>query len=347
LSKQLEVGVVGLGRIGRHHVETLLGLDGVSVSVTDADLLRAREVADELGVRAVPTPEDLLEAGVEAFVIATSTPSHAPLLQLAAASAAAAFCEKPVALDLPTLDRVREAVDHAGIAVQVGFQRRFDEGYRAARDAVATGGVGKILVMRAATHDPVPPPSEYIAASGGIFCDLHIHDFDAIRFVSGEEVTQVYADGAGLDAPWIGEQDDVDVAAALLKLSGGGLVILSGTRRDPLGYDVRLEVFGTGDSIVVGQDARSPIRSVEPDAKPPRTAYRDFWDRFEPAYRTELAAFVETVRAGAPSPCPLKEARSALAIALAAELSRAERRPVSIEEVELARAPQTVENRYS
>jgi myo-inositol 2-dehydrogenase/D-chiro-inositol 1-dehydrogenase len=287
----------------------------------------------------VATPEELLEAGVDALVIATSTPSHAPLLQLAAASAVAAFCEKPVALDLATLDRVREAVDRARIVVQVGFQRRFDPGYRSAHDAVATGRVGKILVMRAATHDPVPPPAEYIAASGGIFCDLHIHDFDAIRFVSGEEITQVYADGAGLDAPWVGELDDVDVAAAILHLSGGGLVLVSGTRRDPLGYDVRLEVFGTGDSIVVGQDARSPIRSVEPDAKPVRAGYRDFWDRFEPAYRSELTAFVETVCTGAPSPCPLEEARSALAIALAADLSRAERRPVSIEEVELAQAP--------
>ncbi len=339
MSKQLEVGVIGLGRIGTHHVQTLLGLDGVSVSVTDADEERARRVADDLGVRAVATPEELLESGVDALVIATSTPSHAPLLQLAAASAVAAFCEKPVALDLATLDRVREAVDRAGIVVQVGFQRRFDPGYRAARDAVATGGVGKILVMRAATHDPVPPPAEYIAASGGIFCDLHIHDFDAIRFVSGEEITEVYADGAGLDAPWVGELDDVDVAAAILHLSGGGLVIVSGTRRDPLGYDVRLEVFGTGDSIVVGQDARSPIRSVEPEAKPPGATYRDFWDRFEPAYRSELAAFVETVRTGAPSPCSLEEARSALAIALAADLSRVERRPVSIEEVELAQPP--------
>jgi myo-inositol 2-dehydrogenase/D-chiro-inositol 1-dehydrogenase len=310
------------------------------VSVTDADPQRARRVADELGVRAVATPEELLEAGVDALVIATSTPSHAPLLQLAAASAVAAFCEKPVALDLTTLDRVREAVDRAGVVVQVGFQRRFDPGYRAAREAVATGGVGKILVMRAATHDPVPPPAEYIAASGGIFCDLHIHDFDAVRFVSGEEITQVYADGAGLDAPWVGELNDVDVAAAILHLSGGGLVIVSGTRRDPLGYDVRLEVFGTGDSIVVGQDARSPIRSVEPDARPqPGPAYRDFWDRFEPAYRNELAAFIETVRTGAPSPCSLEEARSALAIALAAELSRAKRRTVSIEEVEPAPTP--------
>jgi myo-inositol 2-dehydrogenase / D-chiro-inositol 1-dehydrogenase len=331
LSKQLAVGVIGLGRIGTHHVQTLLGLDGVSASVTDADPERARRVADELGVRAVATPEALLESGVQALVIATSTPSHAPLIELAAASGVAAFCEKPVALDLPTLDRVRAAVEHAGIAVQVGFQRRFDAGYEAARDAVAKGSVGRILVMRAATHDPVPPPAEYIAASGGIFCDLHIHDFDAIRFVSGEEVTEVYADGAGLDAPWVEELDDVDVAAAVLHLSGGALVIVSGTRRDPLGYDVRLEVFGTADSIAVGQDPRSPIRSVEQGAPgSPPAAYRDFWDRFEPAYRKELTAFVETVRTGMPSPCSLEEARAALAIALAAERSRAERRPVSI-----------------
>src|SRR6266550_3467187 len=335
LSKQLAVGVVGLGRIGTHHVQTLLGLDGVSVSVTDADPQRARRIADELAIRAVATPQAMLESGVDALVIATSTPSHASLIELAAAAAVSAFCEKPVALDLATLDRVRATVGRAGILVQVGFQRRFDAGYETARAAVAAGGVGKILVMRAATHDPVPPPAEYIAASGGIFCDLHIHDFDAIRFVSGEEATEVYADGAGLDAPWVGELEDVDVATAILHLSGGGLVIVSGTRRDPLGYDVRLEVFGTGDSIAVGQDARTPLRSAEPGAPgPPPAAYRDFWDRFEPAYRQELATFVETVRRSAPSPCSLEEARAALAIALAAERSRAERRPVSIAQLD-------------
>jgi myo-inositol 2-dehydrogenase/D-chiro-inositol 1-dehydrogenase len=328
------VGVVGLGRIGTHHVQTLLGLDGVSVRVTDAEPERSRRIADELGVGTADTPEALIEQ-VDALVIATSTPSHARLIELAAASALAAFCEKPVALDLATLDRVRETVNRAGTVVQVGFQRRFDAGYETARAAVAAGAVGRILVMRAATHDPVPPPAGYIAASGGIFCDLHIHDFDAVRFVSGEEVTEVYADGAGLEAPWVDELEDVDVAAAVLHLAGGGLVIVSGTRRDPLGYDVRLEVFGTGDSIAVGQDARTPLRSVERGTRsPPSAAYRDFWDRFEPAYRKELDAFVETVRSGAPSLCSLEEARAALSVALAAERSRAERRPVSLAQLD-------------
>jgi myo-inositol 2-dehydrogenase/D-chiro-inositol 1-dehydrogenase len=220
-----------------------------------------------------------------------------------------AFCEKPVALDLETMDSVIADVEAARILVQVGFQRRFDDGYRALHDAVATGDAGRILVMRAATHDPYPPPREYIAVSGGIFRDLHIHDFDAIRFVSGEEVVKVYAAGAALEAPWFADYGDVDAAAAVLQLESGALVIVSGTRHDPAGYDVRLEVFGTKDTLSAGVGTR---------------AFKDFWDRFEPAYRAELEAFVSSVKDRGESACPLTEARAALAVALAAEESREE-----------------------
>ena len=331
MAARLALGLVGVGRIGVLHARTLLDLEGVSVTVADADSGRARKVAADLGIRAAETPEELVGAGVDALVIATATGGHAPLVRLAADASLPAFCEKPVALDLPTLDDLVAAADAAGIVVQVGFQRRFDAGYRAARDAVVGGDVGRTLLMRAATHDPAPPPREYLASSGGIFRDLHIHDFDAIRFVSGDEVTEVYAAGAVLETPWLAEQDDVDVAAAVLRLGSGALVILSGTRHDPLGYDVRLEVFGTRDSIVAGQGERSPLRSVEPGAgRPAGPLYRDFWDRFEPAYRRELAAFVETVRSGGPSACPLGEARAALAVALAADRSRAEGGPVGV-----------------
>jgi myo-inositol 2-dehydrogenase/D-chiro-inositol 1-dehydrogenase len=261
------------------------------------------------------------------------------MLLLAARAGIPAFCEKPVALDVATLDRVLDEVERAGILVQVGFQRRFDAGYRAAHDAVATGALGGVLVVRAATHDPAPPPEAYIAASGGIFRDLHIHDLDAIRFVTGQEIAEVYADGAVRETEWFERHGDVDTSAAVLRLSGGTLAILSGTRHDPLGYDVRLEVFGTRDSIVVGVDERSPLRSVEPGApRPAAPGYRDFVDRFEAAYRGELAAFVAAVRDGGESACPLSETRAALLAALAADRSRLERRPVSIEEVALARA---------
>jgi myo-inositol 2-dehydrogenase/D-chiro-inositol 1-dehydrogenase len=337
----MRIGVVGVGRIGAFHARTLLGLDGVaSVTVADANGGRAERVAAELGprARAAESPEAVFAAAVDAVVVAASTPAHAPLLRLAASAGVPAFCEKPIALDLEALDDVAEDVASAGILVQVGFQRRFDAGYRAAREAIATGDLGTLLVVRAATHDPAPPTEAYVAASGGIFRDLHIHDFDAVRYVTGQEIVEVYADGAVRATPWLASHHDVDAAVAVMRLSGGALGILSGTRLDPLGYDVRLEVFGASDSIAVGYDTRSPIRSVEPGAPQPGAGYRDFLERFELAYRAELAAFVEAVQAQGESGCTLVEARAALACALAADRSRAERRPVSIEEVASARA---------
>jgi myo-inositol 2-dehydrogenase / D-chiro-inositol 1-dehydrogenase len=331
----IHVGVVGVGRIGAFHARTLSASRAVGrLTIVDDDAAHAGRLAEELGVEVRETPEALIEGGVDGLVIATSTPGHAPLLSLAAAAGIPAFCEKPVALELDVMDRLADEIDRAGILVQIGFQRRFDAGYAAARDAMASGALGRLLLLRAATHDPVPPAGEYIAASGGIFRDLHIHDFDAIRFVTGQEVTEVYADGAVRETPWFEHYGDVDAAAALLRLADGTLAVLTGTRHDPLGYDVRLELFGTRDSIVVGVDGRTPLRSVEPGAS--QTAldgYHDFLDRFGAAYRAELEAFVAAVQEGGPSACTLADARAALGVALAANRSRTERRPVSIEEV--------------
>jgi len=335
----LHVGVLGVGRIGSLHASSLLALAGVSaVTVADADPTRARAVAASIGAQTADTPEALLDAGVDALVIATPTPTHAPMLRLAADAALPTFCEKPVALDVPALDDVLAYVERAGILVQIGFQRRFDAGYRAAREAVASGTVGNLLVLRAATHDPVPPPERYIAESGGIFRDLHIHDMDAIRFVTGQEIVEVYADGAVRESPWFERHDDVDAAVAVLRLSGGALAIVSGTRHDPLGYDVRLEVFGSSDSIAVGVGPRTPLRSLEPGAPPSTGRYRSFLERFDQAYREELAVFVSTVRGGGASACSLAEARAALVAAVAADRSRHEHRPVSMEEVASAEA---------
>src|SRR5437764_11600207 len=160
----LHVGVVGVGRIGSLHASSLQALEGVAaVTLTDADAGRAREVAGLLRAGAVETPEALVDAGVDALVIATPTPAHAPMLKLAADAGLPAFCEKPVALEVAALDDVIAHTERAGILVQIGFQRRFDAGFRAAREAVGTGAVGNLLVLRAATHDPEPPPEQYIA----------------------------------------------------------------------------------------------------------------------------------------------------------------------------------------
>jgi len=335
----LHVGVVGVGRIGSLHASTLLALEDVAaVTLADSDAARAQEVATRLDVRTAETPESLIDAGVDALVIATPTPAHAPMLRLAADAGLPTFCEKPVALEVAALDDVLAYVERAGILVQIGFQRRFDAGFQAAREAVASGAVGNLLVLRAATHDPAPPAESYIAESGGIFRDLHIHDLDAVRFVTGEEIVEVYADGAVRESPWFGRYDDVDAAVAVLRLAGGALAIVSGTRHDPLGYDVRLEIFGSADSVAAGLGPRTALRSLEPGAPAAGPAYPSFLERFEQAYREELAVFVATVLEGGPSACGLDEARAALVAAVAADRSRHEHRPVSIEEVASAKA---------
>jgi myo-inositol 2-dehydrogenase/D-chiro-inositol 1-dehydrogenase len=308
----MRVAVVGVGRIGRLHAQTLRGLDDVEVLVADAEPGRAAAVAAALGVSAT---DDAFAARPDALVVAAPTGAHAPLLQRAAQAGLPAFCEKPVALDLATLDAVAAAVERAGTLVQIGFQRRFDAGYRDVRAAV--GSLGTLLVLRAATHDPAPPPRAYVATSGGIFPDLNVHDLDAIRFVTGREIEEVYATGSVRETPWFADVDDVDAAAAVLRLEGGALGVLTGTRHDPHGYGVQLDLFGTADSVSVPTEPR----------------HATFVERFGPAYRAELAAFVDAVRHGGPSPCTLADARAALAAALAAERSRREHRPVAVDEV--------------
>src|SRR5262249_28520188 len=169
----LHVGVVGVGRIGAFHAATLRALPAVSrLTVADTDAARATELARELDAETASV-EALLDSGLDAVAVAAPTPAHAQLLKAIAAAGLPAFCEKPVALELEPLDSVIEEVERAGTLVQIGFQRRFDRGYLSARDAVSRGAVGDLLVLRGATHDPSPPSGAYIAASGGIFRDLH------------------------------------------------------------------------------------------------------------------------------------------------------------------------------
>jgi myo-inositol 2-dehydrogenase/D-chiro-inositol 1-dehydrogenase len=188
--------------------------------------------------------------------------------------------------------------------------------------------------LRLATHDPEPPPEDYIPASGGIFKDLHIHDFDVLRWLTGVEAVEVFATGSVRGFDSFAKHGDVDTSAALITMQDGIVAALTGGRHDPLGYDVRAEVFGSGDSVAVGVDARTPLRSVEPGVPPSEElAYPDFQDRFADAYRAEMEHFLSVVRGEAENTCTARDALEALKIAMAADLSLAERRPVPVSEV--------------
>jgi myo-inositol 2-dehydrogenase/D-chiro-inositol 1-dehydrogenase len=330
----VHVGLIGTGRIGALHARTLKASELVSkLTIVDADADRAARIAAELAAGQAESPQALLSQGVDAVVIAAPTSTHAELLLMAADASVPAFCEKPVALDLTATDDVIRHIERAGILVQIGFQRRFDAGYRAARDACRSGELGDVHVVRLATHDPSPPPEAYIAGSGGIWRDLAIHDFDIGAWVLGSPIIEVFADGRA-NAELFVRHEDVDAACATLRFENGAVGALTAARNDPRGYDVRMELFGLRDSIAVGWDDRTPLRSIEPGVRAPgRPGYRDFLQRFEPAYRAELHGFLAAIRDGSESPCSVGDARAALVVALAAGRSLRERRPVKVDEI--------------
>jgi myo-inositol 2-dehydrogenase / D-chiro-inositol 1-dehydrogenase len=329
----VRIGVIGVGRMGKVHASSLASIEGMDVLITDADLERAREVGRELSVKVADDVGELLQAS-DAVVVAAATDAHAHLIHAAADAGLATFCEKPISLDLESTAEVVAHVEKSGIPFMMGFQRRFDPGYLAARDLVHGGGLGTVYVVRMAGHDPAPPHEAYIAASGGIFRDFSVHDFDALRFVTGQEVVSVYAEGDVIAFPVFSKYGDVDTAGVVLRLSEGSLGVLSVTRHDPLGYDIRMELIGSRDSVAVGWDDRTPLRSMEPDASPSKNRpYKDFQDRFKDAYRAEMAYFVEVAAGRRESACTAQDALEALRIAVACDRSRAERRPVALEEV--------------
>lgn len=331
----MRIGVIGTGRIGTIHANTLSRHRDVgSLILTDADPARAQELALRLGETAAPGVDEIFKWGVDAVVITTATAAHAELIGRAARSGLPVFCEKPIALDLPgTLQAIAE-VEAAGTVLQMGFQRRFDTGYAGAREAVRSGRLGRLHTVRAVTSEQAPPPAAWLPLSGGLYRDTLIHDFDALRWVTGREVTEVYAAGSDAGPPMFREAGDVDTAAVVLTLDDGTLATATATRLNGAGYDVRMELAGERDQIVVGLDDRTPIASTEPSGPPAADKpWSGFLERFAPAYEAELAAFVDVVRGERANPCDGREALQALRVAEACERARRERRVVGLAEV--------------
>ncbi len=330
----MRVGLIGAGRIGASHARVLAAVDEVDeIVIADVVPERAATIAAEHTIATTSGVDDVL-SGIDAVVIASSTDTHAQYLEAAAAARVAAFCEKPIALDLESTRRAMAAVDASGIVVQLGFQRRYDPAMRSIRDRVDSGDLGIPYLVRSQTHDPAPPPLEYLPVSGGMFRDCLIHDIDIVRYVTGQEVVKVTAAGHSLGFPEIADLGDVATATALLELSGGTVAQLSGLRHDPVGYDVRLEVFAPGGAAAAGWSERSPITSAEPGVAGPADPIITMWDRFDAAFRAEMEAFVRVVRGEETPASNHHDAYEDLRVAVACDRSLAEGRTVLLEEIE-------------
>ena len=329
----MKVAIIGVGRMGRLHATILASLPEVDeVLVSDADPDMARVVASEIGGRMCEDPDDAI-AGADAVAIASTTPTHASLIEKAVAAGRPVFVEKPLAFTLDESIAVVELVERTGAILQLGFQRRYDVAYREARRRVETGDLGKVYLVRLIAHDNAPPPEAYIASSGGLFRDSSVHDFDAIRYVTGSEVERVVAVGAVRISEVFSKHDDVDTAGAILTMADGTLGILSQTRHNPLGYDIRMEVVGARDAVSVGVGPRMPSQSLEPGAEVVTDGWDGFLTRFAEAYRAELEAFLDVARGRAAPACTARDGVEAMRVAIAATLSAREGRAVDLSEI--------------
>ena len=330
----MKVALLGAGRIGQLHARLLQATPGIDeLIVADAAPGRADEVARDVGAHAAASLEAALDAA-DAVVIAAATTAHADLIRAAIGRGLPTFCEKPLAEDLEATLAVAATIDPSGGPFQLGFQRRYDPAYREARRLVESGELGTLYAFRLAGHDPAPPHESYIPQSGGLFRDFSIHDFDILRWMTGSEVDEVYADGGVRGFPVFAKYGDVDTAVATLRMADGALGVLTVARHDPLGYDIRAELFGSRDSVSVGLGPRTPMRSVEPGVPPPAgPMWPNFLDRFGAAYAAEFAAFLRVARREEPSPCTANDGVQALRIAEAANRSLHDHRPVRLEEI--------------
>jgi myo-inositol 2-dehydrogenase/D-chiro-inositol 1-dehydrogenase len=306
-------------------------LDGVKlVAVADVSLDAARQCASPYDVSAVFDASEpvLTSADVDAVLICTATDTHAAFVAAAADRGKHVFCEKPLALDLESIDRALAKVDAAGVVFQVGFNRRFDPTLRTVWEAARSGSVGRPELLRITSRDVEPPPLDYVPASGGLFLDMTIHDFDLARFVVGSEVRRVSALGSVCIDPRLRELGDVDTAIVVLEFGNGLIASIDNSRRAAYGYDQRVELFGSKGVVTAGH---APVGLVT--APLPRPSRDDQLQRYLESYRLELEAFVECIRRGLPSPANGHDARMALALGLAARRSLAESRPIDLREL--------------
>jgi len=340
MSTRVNVGIIGAGRIGRLHAEHL------AYRIPDANIIAIADIRVEAAERcaaylqipsAVQDHREIMEnPDIEAVIICSSTDTHAQMIEEAAAAGKHIFCEKPIDFDLARIDRALEAVDKAGVKLQIGFNRRFDPNFKRVREMVADGKIGTPHILRITSRDPEPPPIEYVRVSGGIFLDMTIHDFDMARYLIGSEVSEIYAAGGVMVDPEIGKAGDIDTAVITLRFANGTIGTIDNSRRAVYGYDQRVEVFGSEGMIAVSNN--SPDTAVYSNAEGVHSSLPLFFfiERYTDSYIAEMKAFMECIQQDKTPPVTGIDGRVPVVMGYAAKKSYEENRPVRLSEIDEA-----------
>lgn len=320
----INCAVLGLGKMGFRHAELLANrVPGARlVAVSDAIAPHTAKVAEQLGAKGYVNWQDAVnDPNVDAVFIITPSTTHAEMSIATAKAGKAIFCEKPLALTVKECEVIDAAVKQAKVPFQLGFMRRFDPGYAAAKQAIAAGAIGDVVAYNGISRDPQAPPEAYVAQSGGIYLDCLIHEFDIARYLMDDDATRVTATGKITMNPWMAKYGDVDHAHVALEFKKGGLGHIEGCRNAIYGYDIRAEIMGTKGTISVGYDRHTPIliqtkQAISYDYVP------GWLERFATAYHNELIEFVKCVLEEKQPIVGAWDGRQSLLLALAAGKSQ-------------------------
>ncbi len=322
----------GAGFIGKVHANNIAAHPRAELQyVYDINSEAAEQLASRLGAKIASSPEEIWTADdVDAVLIASSTNTHADLLSEAIQAHKAAYCEKPIDLNMERVKAVVQEAYHTNVPIMIGFSRRFDRNHLGVREAIEEGKIGKVEMMHLTSRAQEPPPISYVKVSGGQFRDQTIHFFDLACWLAGEAPVEVYATGAALIDPAIGEVGDVDTSMLILKMPGGALCHIDNSRRTTYGYDERIEVFGSEGMV---QSNRKPTREVSlyTGTKVISEGLHPGWfERFESSFALALDAFISALEGKDIAYPSLMDGLRAQTIAEAAVESMRTNQPVKI-----------------
>jgi myo-inositol 2-dehydrogenase/D-chiro-inositol 1-dehydrogenase len=327
----LHVALIGAGRIGRIHADNLTRTPGaVLACVCDADPGAAATLAAQCHSVVAKVEEALADPAVDTLLIASSTDTHADLIEAGARAGKAVFCEKPLDLDLARARRCVEAAGSAGIVLRLGFNRRYDPSFARLKAELVAGAIGPLATLAITSRDPAPPPLEYVRRSGGLFRDMMIHDFDMARWLLGEEPAEVYARGTCFVDPAIGAAGDVDTAAVLLTTASGRMCQITNSRRCSFGYDQRIEAFGAAGMLRADNATATHVEHAGATGFTTEPALPFFLERYAEAYRRELLDFVRACAGESVELATAEDGVRALVLADAAQRSHETGRPVTV-----------------
>jgi myo-inositol 2-dehydrogenase/D-chiro-inositol 1-dehydrogenase len=337
----LKIGIIGAGRIGKVHAESICKyVKGAEVrSIADPFLDEVTEQwAKSLGIQQISKDyhDVLRDEEIDAVLVCSSTDTHSQISLDAIKEGKHVFCEKPVDHDIEKIKEVIKAVQGSKCKYQVGFNRRFDHNFRSAREAVVSGKIGTPHIIKITSRDPEAPPIAYVKVSGGMFLDMTIHDFDMVRYLSGSEVVEVYAVGGVLVDSAIGEAGDIDTAIITLKLENGAMAVIDNCRQASYGYDQRAEIFGSKGSVEISNDTFSTAVVSTTDGVIAEKPMHFFLERYMQAYANEIREFIEAIEENKDVPVTVIDGLEPVIIGLAAKRSMAENRPVKTAEIKKA-----------